>query len=134
MENSDSPQNGQESKEMDSMGDSPFVNSNGMKLDYYNGSNFKGIPNSNNFTENSQNQKWYTEQREEINNEDVVSTSMKLDQLFDEAAQDEKFKITQTFEYRNSSPEELQQNKNQNVQEYTHFENNKPEYVKTPVK
>ena len=56
MEENGSFQNGQESKEIEHLGDSPFINSNGMEMDYYH-SNHKEITSSNKLTDKSMQQK-----------------------------------------------------------------------------
>ena len=132
MDDNDSFQNGQESKEMDNIGESPFARSTGNGDNYYR-TNINEAMKSNNFSENSHNQKWYTEQREEATENELVSTSLKLDKLFHDAEKQENFQITQTFDYRKSTPEKYDNQKNSTTQERL-FKNSQKINERSPIK
>ena len=66
--------------------------------------------------------------------EDAVSTSMKLDRLFNEAPPAYLNQVNQTFEYGNSQSEEPQLSNRAKMPEYNEFKNQPGDLLSTPVK
>ena len=133
MEANDSFQNGQESKEVDSRGDSPFMGSPGRAQQYYN-QNFSNFTGPQKLSANSQKQKCYTEQNEENFRAGVASASMKLDNLFKNTVANSMDPGTKTFEYKPGSSGNSDQPSSKISKEYNRVSNPSVEKESTPAK
>jgi hypothetical protein len=132
MEDTESFQNGQESKEMYVEGESPFTGSTGREKEFYR-SNYKGFTDPSKYTANSNKPKYYTEHQDNSARAEMASASMKLDKLFNSALGNAYVSTAHKFDTRFSDPKKYDQPQNQEPKEYAKLGNPSVESRKRAV-
>jgi hypothetical protein len=122
MEDTESFQNGQESKEIYVEGESPFSGSTGREKEFYR-SNYKGFTDPSKYTANSNKPKYYTEHQNDSARVEMASASMKLDKLFNSALGNAYVPTVNKFDSRFSDPKKYDQPPNQEPKEYAKLGN-----------